>query len=134
MKEAIFHFPTDGAPVSCEQIKSGHINETYLITTDNGTRYILQWINRYVFPNVNALMNNMAAISAYLAKREKGKMAMIRYIDTLDGHSYYDDGHGGCRRGQRPDDDAAYDGRRNHAARAARPERGAGGEDVRRYA
>ena len=98
MKEAIFHFPTDGAPVSCEQIKSGHINETYLITTDNGTRYILQWINRYVFPNVNALMNNMAAISAYLAKREKGKMAMIRYIDTLDGHSYYDDGHGGCWR------------------------------------
>ena len=98
MKEAIFHFPTDGAPVSCEQIKSGHINETYLITTDNGTRYILQWINQYVFPNVNALMNNMAAISAYLAKREKGKMAMIRYIDTLDGHSYYDDGHGGCWR------------------------------------
>ena len=98
MKEAIFHFPTDGAPVSCEQIKSGHINETYLITTDNGTRYILQWINRYVFPNVNALMNNMAAISAYLAKREKGKMSMIRYIDTLDGHSYYDDGHGGCWR------------------------------------
>ena len=43
-------------------------------------------------------MNNMAAISAYLAKREKGKMAMIRYIDTLDGHSYYDDGHGGCWR------------------------------------
>ena len=98
MKEAIFHFPTDGAPVSCEQIKGGHINETYLITTDNGTRYILQGINRYVFPNVNALMNNMAAISAYLAKREKGKMAMIRYIDTLDGHSYYDDGHGGCWR------------------------------------
>ncbi len=98
MKEAIFHFPTDGTPVSCEQIKSGHINETYLITTDNGTRYILQWINQYVFPNVNALMNNMAAISAYLAKREKGKLAMIRYIDTLDGHSYYDDGHGGCWR------------------------------------
>ena len=98
MKEAIFHFPTDGTPIRCEQIKSGHINETYLITTDNGTRYILQWINQYVFPNVNALMSNMAAISAYLAKREKGKMAMIRYIDTLDGHSYYDDGRGGCWR------------------------------------
>ena len=98
MKEAIFHFPTDGTPIRCEQIKSGHINETSLITTDNGTRYILQWINQYVFPNVNALMNNMAAISAYRAKREKGKMAMIRYIDTLDGLSYYDDGRGGCWR------------------------------------
>ena len=33
MKEAIFHFPTDGKPCECEQIKSGHIHETYLITT-----------------------------------------------------------------------------------------------------
>ena len=50
MKEAIYHFPVEGSPLSCEQIKSGHINETYLITTDTGARYILQWINRYVFP------------------------------------------------------------------------------------
>ena len=98
MKEAIYHFPTDGTPVKCEQIKSGHINETYCITTDTGSRYILQWINQYVFPNVNALMGNMSKISAFLAKREKGKMAMIRYIDTLDGQNYYDDGHGGAWR------------------------------------
>ncbi|MDO4973905.1 MAG: aminoglycoside phosphotransferase family protein [Eubacteriales bacterium] len=98
MKEAIYHFPTDGTPVECEQIKSGHINETYYITTDTGARYILQWINQYVFPNVNALMGNMSRISAFLAKNEKGKTAMIRYIDTLDGHSYYDDGHGGAWR------------------------------------
>ena len=98
MKEAIYHFPTDGVPVSCEQIKSGHINETYCITTDTGTRYILQWINQYVFPNVNALMNNMSAISAFLARREKGRTAMIRYIDTSDGKSYYDDGQGGAWR------------------------------------
>ena len=98
MKEAIYHFPIDGSPVSCEQIKSGHINETYLITTDTGARYILQWINQYVFPNVNAIMNNMSAISAYLREHEKGQMAMISYIDTLDGHSYYDDGQGGAWR------------------------------------
>ena len=84
MKEAVFHFPTEGVPVDCRQIKSGHINETYLITTDTGAKYILQWINQFVFPNVNALMNNMSAISAYLAHRTGEKTAMISYMDTLD--------------------------------------------------
>ena len=92
------HFPIDGKAVKVSQIKSGHINQTFLITTDTGSRYILQWINQYVFPNVDALMNNMAAISAFLRQREEGKMAMISYIDTKDGQTYYDDGQGGAWR------------------------------------
>lgn len=98
MKEAVFHFPVKGKPISCQQIKSGHINETYLISTDGGEKYILQWINRYVFPNVDALMNNMSAISAFLRRAQGEKTAMISYIDTLEGESYYDDGDGGCWR------------------------------------
>ena len=92
------HFPIEGKTVKVSQIKSGHINQTFLITTDTGSRYILQWINQYVFPNVDALMNNMAAISAFLRQREDGKMAMISYIDTKDGRTYYDDGQGGAWR------------------------------------
>ena len=92
------HFPIEGKAVKVSQIKSGHINQTFLITTDTGSRYILQWINQYVFPNVDALMNNMAAISAFLRQREDGKMAMISYIDTKDGQTYYDDGQGGAWR------------------------------------
>lgn len=98
MQEAIYHFPIQGVPVKSEQIKSGHINQTYLITTDSNAKYILQWINQFVFPRVDALMNNMSAISGYLRSHEQGKMAMISYMDTLDGHSYYDDGKGGCWR------------------------------------
>ena len=92
------HFPIEGKAVKVSQIKSGHINQTFLITTDTGSRYILQWINQYVFPNVDALMNNMAAISAFLRQRDEGKMAMISYIDTTDGQTYYDDGQGGAWR------------------------------------
>lgn len=98
MKEAIFHFPTDGTPTECRKIKTGHINQTYLITTDTGAKYILQWINQHVFPNVDALMNNMAAIGAFLRSRNDGPTAMISYIDTLDGDTYYDDGEGGAWR------------------------------------
>lgn len=101
IKPAIYHFPTEGVPRDCRQIKSGHINETYLVTTDCGCKYILQWINRYVFPNVNALMNNMSAISAFLHEHQDGHMAMISYIDTVEGDNYYDDGCGGCWRAYR---------------------------------
>ena len=106
MIEAIYHFPIDGTPVSCQQIKSGHINRTYLITTDTGTKYILQWVNRYVFPNVDAIMNNMTAISTYLQQRENGRMPMISYIDTVDGHNYYSDSEDGCWRSYRFVDDS----------------------------
>ena len=91
-------FPIEGSPVDYTQIKTGHINQTYLVTTDQGVKYILQWINQYVFPNVNALMNNMSAISSFLKGDGQGKMAMISYIDTIDGHNYYDDGEGGAWR------------------------------------
>lgn len=92
------HFPIDGKVVKVSQIKSGHINETFLLTTDKGSRYILQWINQYVFPNVDALMNNMSAISSFLKGQSGGKMAMISYMDTTGGDTYYDDGSGGAWR------------------------------------
>ena len=87
MKDAIFQFPTDGTPAECEQIKCGHINETYLITTDTGAKYVLQWVNQYVFPNVDAIMGNMSAISAYL-RRQNERMSMISYIDTRAAVSF----------------------------------------------
>ena len=91
-------FPTEGKAVSFEPIKSGHINETWLVTTDVGARYILQWINQFVFPNVDAIMSNMSAISAFLREQGEGEMAMIRYIDTKNGDAWYDDGFGGAWR------------------------------------
>ena len=101
MKEAIYHFPTDGKPMDCRQIKSGHIHQTYLITTNSGAKYILQWINQYVFPNVNAIMNNMGAISNFLRQEQKGQMPMIHYLNTNEGKRYYDDGQGGAWRAYR---------------------------------
>lgn len=97
MEEAVFHFPIEGMPVDCEQITVGHINRTYFVTTDTGAKYVLQWINQYVFPNVDAIMRNMSAIGDFLSSRG-GDMAMISYINTTDGKLYYNDGKGGCWR------------------------------------
>lgn len=106
MKNAILHFPIDGKPVEFKQIKSGHIHKTYLVTTDCGSIYVLQWLNRYVFPNIDAIMNNMAAISAYLKARPETEVPMISYMDTVDGSHYYDEGEGGCWRCYRFVDDS----------------------------
>lgn len=97
MLEAISHFPMNGAAVSCREIKSGHINQTYLVTTETGDRYILQRVNTYVFPNVDIIMDNVTAIRDYF--RENGiASSMITYIDTVEGTSCYRDNEGGCWR------------------------------------
>ena len=61
MKNIYSQFKIDGLAISCERYGSGHINETYLVLTDTGPRYILQRINDHVFPNVANLQHNIAA-------------------------------------------------------------------------
>ena len=98
MRDEIYRFPIDGRPICCDEIRSGHVNTTYLITTDAGARYILQDVNTYAFPKTYIIMDNIAAISRYLAERGGAKNAMISYIDTVDGERYFDDGKGGAWR------------------------------------
>ena len=101
MKKEIYHFPTDGEPTDCREINSGHVNSTYLVTTSTGARYILQRVNTYAFPKADIIMNNVSAISRYLAERGGDAPAMISYIDTTDGERYYRDGEGGVWRAYR---------------------------------
>ena len=69
MEQASLHFRTEGTPVSCERYGCGHINETYLVVTDARRRYILQKISRRAFPDVDGLMENIAAVTRFLAAR-----------------------------------------------------------------
>ena len=98
MRYEIERFPIDGKPVTCEEIRRGHVNATYLITTDTGARYILQDVNTYAFPKTYIIMDNVAAISHFLAEKGGEAPAMISYIDTVDGKRYYDDGKGSAWR------------------------------------
>ena len=78
-----------GTPVSCERYGFGHINETYLVLTDTGPRYILQRINDHVFPNVANLQHNIAAVTAHLRKQIEEKNGVLHLIPTVDGSTYY---------------------------------------------
>lgn len=98
MKNAVTHFPIDGEPTEYRQISTGHINRTFFVTTDNGSKYVLQSVNSYVFPNVDAVMDNIAMIGEYLKARPELEVPIISYIDTTEGRHWYDDGGGGCWR------------------------------------
>ena len=81
-------FRLSGNPTSCERYGFGHINETYLVLTDAGPRYILQKINDHVFPDVPKLQHNIAAVTAYLRKQIEEKHGVLNLIPTLDGNTY----------------------------------------------
>ena len=74
--------------ISIQPYGEGHINHTYIVTTDK-KRYILQTINEYVFPDIDGLMNNICSVTEHL----DGKGAeTLSIIHTKDGRSYVRDG------------------------------------------
>ena len=94
------NFKIDGEIVDIEKCNSGHINKTYAITykLDNGekNKYILQYVNTKVFPNLPELMTNIKNVTKYMNKKaeERGDSTdrlTIKMIDTIDDspHAIY---------------------------------------------
>ena len=82
------HYDLSGSVVSCENYGHGHINKTYLVTTDTGHRYILQGINNGVFKNVDGLMNNIEAVTSHLLKQTNNPRKVLHLVKTKRGNSY----------------------------------------------
>ena len=87
------NFKIAGEPIDVEVCNSGHINKTYIITcrkSDGEKRkYILQYVNTNVFPNLPELMRNIKNITSYIIKKaeKKGESSdrlTIKIIDTID--------------------------------------------------
>ena len=93
------NFKIEGDPIKIEKCDSGHINKTYAITyktKDGYKKYILQYVNTNVFPNLSDLMRNIKNITEYMVNKakENGESTdrlTIRMIDTIDEnpHSIY---------------------------------------------
>jgi len=84
-------FMLDSSPVSCEPYGNGHINSTFLVQTEQGTRYILQRLSEEAFKDVPALMENISGIARFLdakAKAEGTACHVLPPIETADGQTY----------------------------------------------
>ena len=98
MEQAVYAFRTNGKPVTCERYGFGHINKTYRIVTNWGYMYELQKINRHVFSDIPALMENIGAVTRYAAQRVRHPMEALRLVPTVDGKDSFEDENGDCWR------------------------------------
>lgn len=109
LKNILDEFSFKGELERCEAFGSGHINMTYIVTyNDNNSisHYIVQKVNTNVFKNIDALMENIFAVTSFL--REKIKLnsgdperETLNFIKTKDGAKYYKSADGNCYRAYR---------------------------------
>ncbi len=93
MLKAAYQFRLNGSPKFCAPCGSGHINETYLLETDE-RKYILQKINRRVFRDVPALMKNVALVTRHLSRLEPDPRRVLTLVSAVDGMDYWVDDEG----------------------------------------
>ena len=67
-------------------LTNGLINDTYLVSTNNSPLYVLQKINTNVFPEIDALTNNIVSV---LPELDDDSYFKISLENTLDGYPFY---------------------------------------------
>ena len=92
IEKAASAFQTDSAPVECKAFGHGHINNTFCVTTETGSKYVLQRINKYVFKNPIRVMANTSSVTNYLRQRVEDPRMTLHFIPAKDGKYY----HKGC--------------------------------------
>ena len=88
-------FITDEEITDIKRHGNGHINDTYLVETDEN-KFILQKINTGIFKNPEQLMDNISRITEHLKKkiRDLGgdeERETLTVIKTDDGDLFYTD-------------------------------------------
>ena len=96
-------FETDGTPIDAVPFGGGHINGTYLVTTDSGKRYTLQSINSNVFKKPQEVMSNIALILEHirgkiLAEGGDVERECLNPVKTKDGELLLTPSEGGYYR------------------------------------
>ena len=86
--DVLARFQLDAPAVSCERYGCGHINETYLVVTESGRRYILQKISNRAFPDVAGLQENIAAVTEFLHTQTSDPYGALTLIPTDEGKMY----------------------------------------------
>ncbi len=73
IRDVFGHFIGGGRILSVTQFRGGHINQTYFVTHEDyerkRRRYVMQCMNRVVFPHLDALMDNVIRVSEHMHAR-----------------------------------------------------------------
>jgi hypothetical protein len=104
--ELFAKFALEGTPVSAKAYGSGHIHETFLVSTRERDcpDYILQRINTNVFADVPRLMDNIVRVTEHLRRKIAANPGadpnreVLRVVPGSDGRHFHQDGEGNCWR------------------------------------
>jgi len=88
-------FAVEGVVKEVKPLGDGFINDTFVVKTEGGPRYILQRKNHNVFPDVPAMMDNIVAVTEHIKKKVKDPLReTLTVIPTTDGKYYFKDADG----------------------------------------
>jgi hypothetical protein len=95
VRAAARQFQIDGEFLEAQPFGSGHINDTYRVTFQRGGQsffHILQRINRNIFKNPDALMQNIQRVTAHLgaqiADQPDSNRRVLRLIPTRNERAW----------------------------------------------
>jgi len=102
----IDNFNIKGTILSVEPFGGGHINDTFRIKSklQEDHYYILQNVNRYVFRDIEGLMNNISIVTEHIREKLKRnnvsdyKRRSLELIKTKEDWLYFEDNDGKCWR------------------------------------
>lgn len=106
IEEICKNLGVEGKIVSCDVIKSGHINDTFKITTRSekgDCEYIVQQINTYVFKKPVKMMDNISRVTSHISEKvgdERDRM-VLNFLKNEKGESCFFDNVGKCWRAYR---------------------------------
>ncbi len=100
VKDIVSRFSIIGNMISAKPFGSGHINDTYLVSTTEKKDYLLQRINHFVFKDVPGLMNNLMLVTQHLSEKLKNikgadpEKEILSLVKTTDNGFYIEDTDG----------------------------------------
>lgn len=95
IENVISKFKIEGEVKSYEPYGNGHINNTYLVVSEEDgktIRYILQSVNNVVFLQPQKVIENIEKVTAFLGTKTDDKRRVLSMVETDDGkHCYIDE-------------------------------------------
>lgn len=104
IENIVEQFDLGGEVTLIESYGNGHINDTYLVETEQGAfRYILQRINTSIFKKPEELMVNILSVTGFLRQKIAAaggdpKRGTLTVIPTKTKQSFYKTPEGKCYR------------------------------------
>lgn len=91
IKKVINEFMIKGKVDLIEKEESGLINKSYIITTDDKSKYLLQKINQNVFKDPYKVMKNIEYITKHLKKKRVMTLVLVPLRTKENSYCYQED-------------------------------------------